>query len=78
MLTRYVWIYSVLIWLAVSFYIVEVTSKGSVLFTLTALGLTTAYILGVGIWTWFRKNKKQLQQIDDIMYDLEQLHDALS
>ncbi|HEY8893359.1 MAG TPA: hypothetical protein VIM79_01045 [Niastella sp.] len=78
MLTRYVWVYSVLLWIAISFYIVEVTKKGSVLFTLTALGITTAYILGVGLWSWFRKSKKQLRQIDDIIYDLKQLHDALN
>jgi len=77
-LTRYVWVYSVLLWIAISFYIVEVTKKGSVLFTLTALGITTAYILGVGLWSWFRKSKKQLRQIDDIIYDLKQLHDALN
>jgi FtsH-binding integral membrane protein len=76
-LTRYVWIYSVLLWIAMSFYIVEVTSKGSVLFTLTALGITTAYILGIGLWTWHRKTKKQLRQIDDILNDLKQLQEAL-
>jgi len=77
-LTTYVWIYYVLLWLALSLYIMEITRQGSILFTLTALGITTAYIMGVALWTRFRKTKKQLLQIDEIIYDLKQLHDSLN
>ena len=77
-LTRYVWIYTALLWLAMSFYIVEVTKKGSLFFTWTALGITTAYMLGIGSWAWFRKTKKQLRQIDEILEELSQLQGALN
>ncbi|HEX6429580.1 MAG TPA: hypothetical protein VF008_17935 [Niastella sp.] len=77
-LSTYVWIYSVLLWFALSFYVVEVTSRASILFTLTALGITTGYLIGITLWSWFRKNKKRLQQIDEIINDLKQLHDALN
>lgn len=77
-LTTYVWIYSVLLWLALSFYVVAVTNREGILFTMTALGITTAYLLGIALWSRFRKNKKQLRQIDEIIYDLKQLHDALN
>jgi hypothetical protein len=76
-LTTYVWVYCALLWIVLSFYVVEVTSRGSVLFTLTALAVTTAYFLGVTIISWFRKNKKQIRQIDEMMYDLKQLQDSL-
>lgn len=76
--TTYVWIYCVLLWFALCFYIVEVTRKASILFTLIALGITTAYLLGIAIWAWFRKNKKQLRQIDEIIDELKQLQDALN
>ena len=76
-LTTYVWVYCALLWIVLSFYVVEVTSRGSVLFTLTALAVTTAYFLGVTLISWFRKNKKQIRQIDEMMYDLKQLQDSL-
>ena len=78
MLNTYVWIYCVLLWLALSFYTVAVTGKGPVLFTWSALGIITVYFLGMALWAWFRKNKKQLRQIDELIYDLKQLHDALN
>jgi MFS family permease len=77
-LSTYVWIYCVLLWIALTFYIVEVTNRASILFTLTALGITTAYIFGVTLWSWFRKNKKRIQQIDEIIRDLKQIHHALN
>lgn len=77
-LTTYVWIYCVLLWLALSLYTVEITRRASILFTLTALGITTAYLTGIALWSWFRKTKKQLRQIDEIIYDLKQLHHSLN
>jgi MFS family permease len=77
-LTTYIWIYCVLLWIALSLYVVEVTSGGSMLFTLTALGITTAYIMGMGLWAWLRKNKKQLREIDEMTSELKQLRDSLS
>ncbi len=77
-LNTYVWIYCVLLWLALSFYVVAVTGKGSVLFTFTALGIITAYFMGMALWAWFRKNKKQLRQIDELIYDLKQLQHTLN
>lgn len=77
-LTTYIWIYMVLLWIALSFYIAEVTGRGSVLFTLTALGITTLYFIGIACWSWFRKNKKQLRQIDELIHELKQLHNELN
>lgn len=72
-LTKYVWIYSVLLWLALSLYIIEITKRGSLLFTLTALGITTGYIAGITIWNKFYRQKKQIQAIDDMSSDLRQI-----
>lgn len=73
----YVLIYCGLLWLAMSFYIVAVTRQGSVLFTWVVLGITTAYFIGIVLWAWFRKNKKQLRQIDALIAELKQLQEAL-
>lgn len=72
-LTKYVWIYMILLWLALSLYIIEITKRGTLLFTLSALGITTAYIVGITLWNKFYKQKKQVQAIDDISADLKQV-----
>ncbi|AOM80240.1 hypothetical protein [Pedobacter steynii] len=72
-LTKYVWIYMILLWLALSLYIIEITKRGTLLFTLTALGVTTAYIAGIMLWSKFYKQKKQIQTIDDISDDLKEV-----
>ena len=77
MLTRYMWIYSVLLYLALVGYIVEITKRGSLLFTLTALAITTAYIAAVSLWNRFYKQKKQLKTIDDLLKDFEQMRSGI-
>jgi MFS family permease len=77
-LTTYIWIYIVLLWLALFFYLIEVTGRGSLLFKLTALGGTTAYIVGISLWSWFRKNKKQLRLTDEIINELKQINNGLN
>jgi MFS family permease len=72
-LTSYVWLYIVLLWLALSLYIIEITKRGTLLFTLTALGVTTGYIAGITLWNKFYKQKKQLQAIEDLSADLKQI-----
>jgi MFS family permease len=69
-LTKYLYVYNLLLWLALCLYTIEVTRKGTLLFTLTALGITTAYIFGVTLWARFYKQKKQIAVIDDLISDL--------
>jgi MFS family permease len=76
-LKTYVWVYWVLLWIVLGFYTVEVTSHGSLLFTLTALGVITAYFIGVSLISWFLKNKKQIRKIDEIIDELKQLQESL-
>lgn len=72
-LTTFVWIYNVLLWLALSLYTVEITRTGSLTFTLTALSVTTAYLVGLTIWARFYKQKKQIKEIDEIISELKDL-----
>lgn len=77
MLTSYVWVYTVLLWLALVGYIIEITKKGSLLFTFTALAITTLYIAGVSLWSRFYKQKKQLNAIDELLKNFEQMRDEI-
>lgn len=77
MLTNYVWVYTVLLWLAMVGYIVEITKRGSLLFTFTALIITTLYIAGISLWNRFYKQKKQLETIDELLKSFEQMRDEI-
>ena len=78
MITTYTPIYSVLLWLALMMYTMEVTKHGSATFRFTALGVTTAYVLGVTLWSRFTRQKKQLTKLDEMMAELENLQKGLS
>ena len=73
MLTTYVWVYTVLLWFALVGYIVEITKGGSLLFTITALAITTIYIGGISLWNRFYKQKKQLTAIDELLKSFQQM-----
>ncbi len=77
-LTTYIWIYNVLLWLALSMYTIEVTRRGTWLFTLMALGGITAYIAGITAWSHFYRQKKQLRAIDEMKTELETLRIELA
>ena len=77
-ITTYTLIYSVLLWLALMMYTIEVTKHGSATFRFTALGVTTAYVLGVTLWSRFSRQKKQLAKLDEMMVELENLQKGLS
>ncbi len=76
-LTTYIWIYAILLWLALCLYIPEVTKKASLTFTIVALAITTAYILGIMFWNKFYKQKKQVAAIDEIVLELRHLLDEI-
>lgn len=77
MLTSYVWVYTILLWVAMVGYIIEITKRGSLLFTFTALAITTVYIAGVSIWSRFYKQKKQLNAIDELLKNFEQMRNEI-
>jgi len=58
-ISQYFWIYMVLLWLALVLYIWEITTGGSETFRYTALGVCSAFLLGMSIW----EAKKQGQKL---------------
>jgi hypothetical protein len=71
-LTIYIWIYNLLLWLAITMYIIEITRRGTLLFTLTAIGVNTLYVVGFSLWSKYYKNKKKIQAIDTMLAELKQ------
>jgi hypothetical protein len=70
-ITQYIWIYLVLLWLAVMMYIWEVTSPGTAALKYSALGITTLFMLIVSIRDG-RKQKARLARLDEMTKELEQ------
>lgn len=77
MLTKYIWIYTVLIWLALVMYTLGTTSSGTLTFRLTALAIITAYIFGITWWIRIKKHKKQLLELNSLTADLENMKEKL-
>lgn len=77
MLTVYIWVYTVLFWLAMVGYLVEITKGASLYFTLITLTLITLYIAGISVWNRFYKQKKQLKTIDELLKSFEQMRDEI-
>lgn len=71
LITTYSWIYLVLLWVALTMYIVEITTGASDLFRYSALGVCTLYIVGLNIWSRKKKQRKQLSAIDQLTADFE-------
>lgn len=78
MITRYIWVYAVLLWISLVGYILEITKGGSLLLTLTALGITTLYIAGMSLRSRFYKQKKQLKTIDGLLQNFEQIRSEIA
>jgi hypothetical protein len=53
-------------------YIIEITRRGTLLFTLTAIGVNTLYVVGFSLWSKYYKNKKKIQAIDTMLAELKQ------
>jgi len=75
-MTKFVWIYNFLLWLAMVLYIWEITTKGTPTFRYTALGITTIYIFGITLWSQYYKKKKQLKEINELIEDFKTLKEG--
>jgi len=71
LITTYSSIYLVLLWVALTMYIFDITTGGSALFRYSALGVCTSYIVGISIWSRRKKQRKQLSAIDQLTADFE-------
>jgi hypothetical protein len=71
LITTYSWVYMVLLWVALTMYIFEITNGGSALFRYSAFGISTLYIVGINIWSRRKKQRKQLSAIDHLTADFE-------
>ncbi|QNK63633.1 hypothetical protein H7F33_03770 [Pedobacter sp. PAMC26386] len=76
-ITLYNWVYLALLWLALVLYLWEVTRSGTLIFRWTALLVITAYLFSVSLWNRFKKQKKQLIEIDEIITDLQHMKSQL-
>ncbi|WP_316804847.1 hypothetical protein [Pedobacter nototheniae] len=77
-ITKYTWMYTILLWLAMVMYIWEITMMATPTFRYTALGITTFYIFGITVWNRARKQKKQLKEIHELIADLENMKRGLN
>jgi hypothetical protein len=78
LITTYSNLYLVILWVALTMYIFEVTTGGSALLRYSALGISTLYILGINLWTRKRKQKKELSAIDQLKADFEVIKKEIS
>jgi len=72
-LTIYIYVYMFLLWLAITMYIIEITRNRTLLFTVIALGVYTAYIIVISLWTKYYKNKRAILAIDTMLPELRQV-----
>ncbi|RYE27563.1 MAG: hypothetical protein EOP45_00760 [Sphingobacteriaceae bacterium] len=77
-ITSYIWVYTILLWLALMMYTFEVTRVSAPVFRYGAIVLITAYAFGITIWSRFVKQKKQLMQLEELTAELEELRMKLS
>ena len=74
-ITKYLWIHTVLIWLALIMY--TGSSHRTTNFKITALALITAYVFGITGWIRIKKRKKELSKLDGLIADLENMKEKL-
>ncbi|RYY57518.1 MAG: hypothetical protein EOO09_01960 [Chitinophagaceae bacterium] len=77
-LTTYVWVYNVLLWMAICLYSLEITRNGSLLFRVSAIAGITVYIGGISLWIRHMKQKKQLKAIDEMLRELAAIRKSIS
>jgi len=76
-ITKYLVIYIILLWLAMVMYILEIAKEGTPTFRYTAIGVTTMYLFGCAIWSRATRQKKHLQELNDLIADLDDLKKGL-
>ncbi len=70
-ISQYIWIYMVLLWLAVMTYMVEILAPASATLKYSAIGITTLFLVIVAFRDG-RKQKSRLARLDDMAAELEQ------
>ena len=70
-ISRYIWIYMALLWLAVMMYIWEITSQATATLKYSAMGVTTLFLVIVAVRDG-RKQKRRLARLDEMTSALEQ------
>jgi uncharacterized membrane protein len=70
-ISQYIWIYMVLLWLAVMTYMVEILAPASATLRYSAIGITTLFLVIVAFRD-ARKQKSRLARLDDMAAELEQ------
>lgn len=77
-ITKYTWIYTILLWMAMLLYIWEITKAATPTFRYTAIAITSFYIFGITIWNRVRKKQRQLDEINGLIKDLELMRSGLN
>lgn len=70
-ISQYIWIYMVLLWLAVMTYMVEILAPATATLRYSAIGITTLFLVIVAFRDG-RKQKSRLARLDDMAAELEQ------
>lgn len=70
-ISQYIWIYMVLLWLAVMTYMVEILAPATATLKYSAIGITTLFLVIVAFRD-ARKQKSRLARLDDMAAELEQ------
>jgi MFS family permease len=76
-LTKYSWVYVVLLWLAMMLYAWEVTAKATATYRFTAMLIISAYMGGITAWGKLKKHKKQIKEVKALIEELENLKQGL-
>lgn len=74
--SKYIWIYMVLLWLAVMTYMWEILAPATTTMKYSAMGVTTLFLLIVGFGD-ARKQKARLARLDEMTAELELQQKAL-
>lgn len=74
----YVPIYTILLALTFIFYFLDLLAEASLQFKLIAYTTTFGWIIGMGLFSWKRKMKKNKVAIIPIIEQLEDIHESLS
>ena len=70
-ISQYIWIYMVLLWLAVMTYMVEILAPATATLKYSAIAITTLFLVIVAFRD-ARKQKSRLARLDDMAAELEQ------
>ena len=77
LITTYIWVYTVLLWLSLVMYTWEVTARGTATFRIMAIAIITIYIFVFTLYSRYIKQKKGLKELDQIIYDLKHIRNNL-